>query len=364
MVNKNYTVLLLIGLFIMSCSQNEPDLNNDIITSPRDNELSTDYPESKKIMVVGYLPIYQGNTLDWLKKTDLNKLTHIVIAFFNPDSTGEITYGGTEQNLVDAVKYCKDNNIKVLMSIAGGAVPEEPETFYHNILTAGNSSGRTDFVEKLNTFMNKFYFDGVDVDIEGGIMNSTNYSAGYDDFITKLKNKLSAQNKLLTAALGSWNHNNYPDTAVQNFDYVFLMTYDERGSWGWNNGNNSGPIASQSFVENLLTTYQNKGVPKSKLFIGLPFYAYEFNTKADGSHYTSDYSINDLIRKYWKDNSTVAFDDRTGNAYYNGIDSISSKTRYAINNGYAGVMIWELTHDAMGDIKKYSLLSAIHRNNY
>lgn len=363
MIKKLVYSLFITLILLMGCSQQETE--DEQIISSRDNELTSDYPETKRVMVVGYLPRYKGNTLDWLKKTDLNKLTHIVIAFFNPDADGNIFFDGSSQDLTDTVAYCKEKNVKVLMSIAGGDIPEVSEPYYRTILTQANSSTRTDFVTKLSSFMTQYNFDGIDVDIEGNLMNIDTYKVGYGDFIDKLKTDLSTKGKLLTAALGSWNNQNYPDTALQKFDYIFLMTYDERGSWSWDNGkNNSGPIASQTFMQTLLSTYEGKGIPKSKLFIGLPFYAYEFNTKTDGTHKTESLSIHEVIKKYWKDNDSVAFDDRTGNAHYNGIDTISSKTRYAINNGYAGVMIWEITQDAMDDIEKYSLLSAIHRNNY
>jgi GH18 family chitinase len=42
--------------------------------------------------------------------------------------------------------------------------------------------------------------------------------------------------------------------------------------------------------------------------------------------------------------------------YYNGIPTIQQKTKYAMGNG-GGVMIWELSKDASGDL---SLLKAIH----
>lgn len=363
MIKKLGFSLLITLIVLMGCSQ--PETKDEPIMSPRDNELTTDYPENKRVMVVGYLPRYKGNTLDWLKKTDLNKLTHIVIAFFNPDGDGNIFFDGSSQDLTDTISYCKEKNVKVLMSIAGGGIPKVSEPYYKAMLTGANSSTRTDFTSKLSSFMTRYNFDGIDVDIEGNLMTSSTYTNGYGDFISKLRTDLTSKGKLLTAALGSWNHGNYPNSALQLFDYIFLMTYDERGPWSWDDGNNnSGPIASQTFMQNLLSIYENKGIPKSKLFIGLPFYAYEFNTKTDGTHKTESLSIHEVIKKYWKDNDSVAFDDRTGNAHYNGIDTISSKTRYAINNGYAGVMIWEITHDAMDDIKKYSLLSAIHRNNY
>jgi GH18 family chitinase len=49
--------------------------------------------------------------------------------------------------------------------------------------------------------------------------------------------------------------------------------------------------------------------------------------------------------------------DRVANIYYNGIQTMTDKTRFVKDNGFAGMMIWELAHDTQDE--SISLLRAI-----
>lgn len=95
-MRRHFSVLLTVVFLLLGCPLPTED---EEVTSPRDDELHENYPANKKAMVVGYLPIYRENTIDILKKTDLNKLTHVVLAFFNPDDWGNIAFDTSEQNL-------------------------------------------------------------------------------------------------------------------------------------------------------------------------------------------------------------------------------------------------------------------------
>ena len=60
----------------------------------------------------------------------------------------------------------------------------------------------------------------------------------------------------------------------------------------------------------------------------------------------------EIVRKY-KPAPEV---DEAGDVYFNGIETIRQKTRYAREKGLGGVMVWELGQDADG---KASLLGAV-----
>ena len=48
--------------------------------------------------------------------------------------------------------------------------------------------------------------------------------------------------------------------------------------------------------------------------------------------------------------------DEVNNIYFNGIDTIKQKTTYVVENGYGGIMIWEVGQDTTDET---SLLKAI-----
>jgi hypothetical protein len=81
-----------------------------------------------------------------------------------------------------------------------------------------------------------------------------------------------------------------------------------------------------------VTTWLNRGLPKSKLVLGVPFYGYGF------AGMPSSISFNDIVGQY---GAAAAQSDVVGNrcagcAYitYNGIPTIRSKTQLAISQGY------------------------------
>src|SRR5947209_18567923 len=94
----------------------------------------------------------------------------------------------------------------------------------------------------------------------------------------------------------------------------------------------------------------DKGVPRRKLVVGVPFYGYGF-----GDAFTPDgYTFAQIVAKFpGSENS-----DQVGSTiWYNGIPTIKAKVDYVKNQGYAGVMIWSLDQDVAGS---QSLLGAIH----
>jgi GH18 family chitinase len=56
--------------------------------------------------------------------------------------------------------------------------------------------------------------------------------------------------------------------------------------------------------------------------------------------------------------------DRVANIYYNGVETMTRKTQYVLDNDYSGIMIWELGQDVGSEADSISLLNAIHTTIY
>ena len=90
---------------------------------------------------------------------------------------------------------------------------------------------------------------------------------------------------------------------------------------------------------------------KKKLNLAIPFFGYGFGTK--DNQYPS---YGDIVTTYPGSEQTDMFLPETGGIiYYNGIQTIKSKTALAIKNA-GGVTAWQLQQDGEGD---KSLLNAI-----
>jgi chitinase len=290
--------------------------------------------------VIGYLPTWSGYP-NSINSVDLTKVTHINIAFANPNSSGDLsTSSGTLANLATVVTAAHAQGVQVLMSIGGAGAPG---TTYKNLIVADLSG----FVAKIVQYAVDNNLDGIDVDLEGDVLNgSTMTSTQYENFVTALGVGLHAQGKIMTAALATWFANRVTNTAASKFDFINIMSYDAYGTW-----TGPGQHAPYSLaVSDLNYWHTTKGVPSAQLTVGVPFYGYFW-----GNSNTS-YTFSQIVNYYPGSENKDKFIPATGGViYYNGIPTIKQKTVLGITQA-GGVMIWQLTGDATGT---NSLLNAI-----
>ena len=229
----------------------------------------------------------------------------------------------------------------MLISV-GGATASATDWAY---LIKANRRAR--FIDSIVAYLQRYDFDGIDVDLEGSAINSD-----YGDFITELSVEMQSRGLLLTAALAKWNGYLIPDAALAAFDFINLMAYDATGSWA---PNNPGQHSSMQFAQQNLDYWVNsRGVPAENCVLGVPFYGYDFDNGGRGVRYGNIVAAND----------SAAYKDNIGQIYYNGKPTIAQKTVLSIEN-YGGVMIWEITQDAVGEHALIdTITSTISDKNY
>ncbi len=283
--------------------------------------------------IVGYL-----NTWDDFPNNaanlDYTKITHLNIAFANPDADGNLT---TFPGLSIVVNNAHASNVKVLMSM-GGADLGGTKNNWKNLTQPQNVQT---FCKKLLAYVQANNLDGLDVDLEGNIIGKN-----YGGFIQKLSTVLKPKNKLVTAAVATWFADQIPSSTFAYFDFANIMSYDSTGPWA---PNHPGQHSSYSMAVNDLNFWAAKGLPVNKTGLGVPFYGWGFYNKFS----QNEYAYGDLITQY---PGAQNEDQVADTIYYNGIATIKKKTKLAIRKA-SGIMIWQLTEDAQG---KKSLLNAIN----
>jgi chitinase len=287
--------------------------------------------------VIAYVP----NWIDlnaFSSTIQYSKLTHINIAFENPDANGYLSFNSGSNAIINAAHA---QNVKVFVSLGGGSVSEGGpiRDNYFNLITPAN---RTAFIQKIYDYVVAHNFDGVDVDLEGPAINGD-----YGGFVIALANKLHANGKLISAALSEgYGGANVPSSTFAAYDWINIMAYDATGPWA---PNNPGQHSPYSMAVNQFNYWTGRGLPASKAIIGLPFYGYGFGASAN-----QGISYANIVAQYPGAENL----DQVGNTiYYNGIPTIKQKTTFAIQNA-GGVMIWELSQDATGT---KSLLNAVNQ---
>ena len=282
--------------------------------------------------VVGYLPL--GIDLSRTGMPDLGKITHLNIAFLTPDSAGVFAMD-EEVRMLTALAHAK--GVAVLLSIGGG----NPPGYLKKLVGKRHQAA---FIQALAALTEQYGCEGIDVDLEGEFIDGN-----YDGFVKNLAVALRAKKKLMTAAIATTYASRYTNSALAQFDFVNIMSYDKTGPW---DKSDPGPHAPYSMATDDLAYWTGvKGLAAGKVTLGLPFYGYGF-----GTHAPESLSYGDIVRLYPaardSDQLTVA---GGGIVYFNGAATIKVKTALALKKA-GGIMIWQLLQDAPGP---NSLLTAI-----
>lgn len=287
---------------------------------------ATQLTSHAQFKVVGYLVNWSG-FISGANAVDYTKVTHINIAFINPDATGNLS-PTTDLGTVSTIIH--NNNAKVLASI-GGANGNKANWS----AVMANATSRTAFISNLMAMVATYNLDGIDVDIEGDLLDgNTITNAQYASFIAELQTALHGQNKLMTAALGTWFGGRISDTTAQQFDWINAMAYDAYGTW-----TGPGQHSPYTLAVNDLSYWNNKGVDKDHLVLGIPSYGYVWGN--------TNYSIayNALVGQYPRAANQDSITPAPGQSiYHNGVATIKEKTSLAITNA-SGIMMWTLQND-------------------
>jgi GH18 family chitinase len=310
--------------------------------------------------IVGYLPAYKG-LLENTIPQQLKQLTHLNIAFLNPDKSGlffdknqfTCTYTKyqkllSKKEFIETIKIAQKENVLVSFSLGGAIIPKCGGN-WQSLLLAHN---RKFMVDNLLELVDTFNLDGIDIDLESQLLTSIKNDGNFVPFIQALSKGLKVRNKILTAATGSYVGGMIPSESLPYFDYVSLMSYDAIGPT-WGNAGVEHATLKQSQGD--IKLWLDRGLKQHQLVLGVPFYGYGFGK------YKANYTYSQIVAEFGK---ASADGDLIGEACsrcdyvtYNGISTLIEKTNLAMIHG-SGVMIWELTHDTNDE---FSLLNIINK---
>lgn len=204
---------------------------------------------------------------------------------------------------------------------------------HNQAFASGNLEGQ------IKELLEEYDFDGVYFDYEYPV-DQVNWD-GFNEFIVSLDEYLGDDYKI-GMALSDWDLKQTPE-AMAATDFVEVMSYDN-----WDDDGNHAPYEN---AEKSLEAVLDAGYERSKIGLGLPFYA----RPTTQEEYWYDYKTYcDLL-----DENGLFEDAETGLTFsFNTYDVIKQKTELAVNCGLGGVMIWHYSCDASVDHPE-SLFNAI-----
>jgi len=263
-----------------------------------------------------------------------DQLTHINYAFLTPKEDGTFNLLNNGWKLKQIVANGHSRNVRVMISVGGWGWDEQFETM------AANPEFRSAFVQNLKSFVDEYQLDGADIDWEypDAGQSSQNFLA----LIKELRGAMP--DELLTTAVVSYGENalGIPDESFALFDFVNVMTYD---------GPDHGTM--EQFQKGL-DYWSDRGLPKGKIVMGVPFYSHVKDSSAQGVTFAKLVQADPAVAQ------VDEFDYYGLTEVYNGIPTVQAKTRLAMEKA-SGIMFWALDHDAHGE---FSLVNAIYQTVY
>ncbi|CAJ0757025.1 4006_t:CDS:2 [Entrophospora sp. SA101] len=374
--------------FYLNNQQPTTPIQTDItdITSPPPSQESTTTTGHGRVIAT-YFPSWSiyGRKF-FIQDLDFDKITHILYAFANFKSDGDVFLGDSwsdtdihfeddswndnEKNLYGNFKQLyllkkKNRHLKVSLSIGGW-------TWSTNFpAVASSHKSRERFVDTAIKLMNDLGLDGLDIDWEypGNEDDANNYVKLLKDLREALdqyaESKNEAQRYLLTAAVPC-GENVYKIMKLREMekylDIFYLMAYDFQGSWSSVTGHQSNLYGEEISINKAVLYYLGQGIPGHKIVIGMPVYGRAFQeTNGLGSSFngvgegTWEAGIYDY-KKLPKEDAIEYFDDKSIASFsysssqrelvtYDTPKVVTYKTEYIRDKCLRGVMFWELSSD-------------------
>lgn len=273
--------------------------------------------------IVGFLPDYRAKALEQIP---FEYLTDVIYFSIAPQWNGELDLSRLDTSaLKDVVRKAKRNDVATYICVGGW---NRSATFP---VLAGNNAARYRFARELAEFCKRYRLRGADIDWEHP--KSTRDIRNYNQLLADLSVTFREKKLSLTVSVPGQgrqlNRSTFPL-----LDRVHVMAYDH-----------AGPHSTYEHAIGDLRFWMEQGASKGKLVLGVPFYGRNDRREAAG--------FGELIQREKVDSTT----DLIAGYHCNNTDTIRRKTRLAVEGGFGGVMIWELSQDAPGE---HSLLRAIH----
>jgi spore germination protein len=306
-------------------------------------------PTKRKIMTAGYLvPANPAADLTILKRYQ-TMVTQVGLFQFHPDWNGNLNPLNIEKTAKNAWRQGIAPSAVITNLTKEGFNSE----LVHHLLTT--PSLRERLITNISRVLRDNDLTGVNIDFER-VRNED--KALFTQFIKELSKKLSPVGFKISVAVPPKQGDQYP--AYSNgynyralgkwADYVFLMTYD----WHWS-GSTPGAIAPIGKVRQTLD-YAVKAIPKQKIFMGIPMYAYDWIELPEGNTQARAYSQQKALEKALSHGSTIRYDPKTKSPHFSYIDqdgrkhtvwfedarSILAKYRLINRYGIRGMGGWRL----------------------
>ena len=189
-----------------------------------------------------------------------------------------------------------------------------------------NEGAYTNFANKLCEVLSTHNLDGIDLDFEWP--ENSSEGTAYSKAIVEMSKifKKNAKKVFFTVSLHPYYVKYMTEDACKAPDFISLQCY----------GPSTDLYPLNAFQQSSESAAQK--IPKNKLVLGVPFQGTTGTPGEQKGYFDFANSISgpDQTQITYTDDKTYTFD---------GVNAIYNKTKYACENGYAGIMSWDLAND-------------------
>ncbi|KOR25519.1 LysM peptidoglycan-binding domain-containing protein [Clostridium sp. L74] len=322
------------------------------------------YGNMKPVVVVdGFYTLEEGEGLPSSYESFVNNknlISELGLFMFrlDPDNATSIENFGdfTDDYIKEVVDIAHRNNIRVLGVVHNllyrpGGTTKAKDLVKSVVSTKEN---RQIFTNNLITLIEKYNFDGVNIDIEDVyIEDKDNLSALYLEMGEELRKKGYFLSASVPARVSDEPFNPFSDPfdyrAIGNaVDEFIVMLYNEHG-WP---GSGPGPVVSIGWMDRVLD-YAVTRIPRNKIVAAVSVFGFDFNVTTGETTYVTHAQAMEIAERYGKE---IIFDEETktpmfsyvdenGNnheVWFENAESIYAKSDLAFNKGIKGIALWRL----------------------
>lgn len=306
--------------------------------------------------------------------------THMLVAFgvFSTSTPGQIT-PAFDTVSASYIKTLHDKGIKVLLSL-GGALTSLPNTTvnFHQVVAAASSPGAftQTFIQSVQSLMNAYGFDGIDIDIEHGLNAGGTFTNPSGDIavLANIINTLHASNPSMQITLAPQTANisatsgfsdiwgNYASLIMQTYnslEWVGVQVYNSGCMYGidrvcYDPNKTSSPDFSVAMAADLLANWPTSlgfqpyisYLKPSQVVLG--YLAPNASGNGDGQPVIPVTTIKRALQCL-----------KTGVKGSNSCDAYAPPKTYA---GFGGVFNWEVSYDQNNSYKFANGLNSCVKN--
>lgn len=322
-----------------------------------------------------------GTNFTGFREGDLDKID-VINYSFGGITNGRVSVGGLIH--YNQVIQAHEAGVRVVLAIGGWGVGGFSEA-------SESQATRKIFIDSIIEAIDKYRFDGIDIDWEyptntagGLIVGRPQDKANFTLLLKELREAMDAVDPdliLSTAvAAGAWAAENYYEVAniSQYIDYLHVMTYDLINYSTFNTTHHTNMYPSQysnSSAQAGVNAYVSRGMPQSKIIVGVAFYGHTFVTTSSGvngmnatTSSRGSISYKNIVLNYLNNPNYTVYYDAVAKASwiygnntfitYDDPNSIKEKCDYVKANELGGIMVWEYNKDSDDS----ALLNAIYLN--